>query len=127
MNITESSVWTEIQESRAKAHAKHGENSIEAIRANDPRWLSILVEEVGEVAHELTYDAAPTEQSYNPHERHKRQAVRVRRELLDVLSVASAWLDATDRLIDGLPHPACNCPPDQHAYGGCLDHESRMF
>ena len=68
-----------INDARQKAHAKHGDNSIEAIDATDPRWLSILVEEVGEIAHALTYDAKDT---------------RVVDELVDVLAVASAWLDA---------------------------------
>ena len=68
-----------INAAREKAHEKHGENSIESISANDPRWLSILVEEVGEIAHALTYDAVDT---------------RVVDELVDVLAVASAWLDA---------------------------------
>lgn len=91
--------WTEIEQARAKAHAKHGENSIEGITADDPRWLSILTEEggetseaallawnallqarIGRVAHEQTYDATGD----------------LRGELVDVLAVASAWLDALD-------------------------------
>jgi hypothetical protein len=91
--------WTEIEQARAKAHAKHGENSIEGITAADPRWLSILVEEggetseatllawnallqarIGRVAHEQTYDARGS----------------LRGEIVDVLAVASAWLDAVD-------------------------------
>ncbi|MGN8049567.1 WDGH domain-containing protein [Curtobacterium sp. 22159] len=91
--------WTEIEQARAKAHAKHGDNSIEGITADDPRWLSILAEEGGEtseatllawnallqarlgrVAHEQTYDATGS----------------LRGELIDVLAVASAWLDALD-------------------------------
>lgn len=73
--------WREIMRAREKAHAKHGDNSIEAISANDPRWLSILVEEIGEVANALTYDG-PTG--------------NLRSELVDVLAVASAWLAALD-------------------------------
>lgn len=78
--------WQIINDARAAAHAKHGENSIEAIPSDDPRWLPILVEEVGEVAHALTYDATDA---------------NLRAELIDVLSVASAWLDAT-------PCPTCS-------------------
>ena len=52
-----SNLWVEILTGRAKAHQKHGANSIEAIPADDPRWLSILVEEIGEVAHAMTYDS----------------------------------------------------------------------
>lgn len=76
-------VWTDILNARRKAYQKHGANSIEAIPASDPRWLSILMEEVGEAAHELTYDSGGTTAS-------------LRAELIDVLSVASAWVDAID-------------------------------
>lgn len=72
--------WAEIEQARAKAHAKHGENSIEGILPSSPRWLPILVEEIGEVSHELTYDSTGS----------------LRAELIDVLAVASAWLDALD-------------------------------
>lgn len=66
---------------REAADAKHGDNSIEAIPAGDPRWLAILVEEVGEVAHALTYDADAL-------------ATDLADELLDVMAVCGAWLDA---------------------------------
>lgn len=79
--LMSSAVWSEIVQARLAAHKKHGDQSIEAAAAGDPRWLPILVEEVGEVAHELTYDAAGS----------------VRAELIDVLAVASAWVDALDR------------------------------
>lgn len=68
---------------REKAHEKHGANSIESIAADDHRWLTILVEEVGEVANALTYDG-PSE--------------GLRGELIDVLAVASAWLAAIDEV-----------------------------
>lgn len=70
-----------VVEQRLSAHRKHGENSIEAIGSSDPRWLSILVEEVGEAAHELTYDATGS----------------LRAELVDVITVATAWVAAIDR------------------------------
>lgn len=76
-----STVWQEVQAARAAAHAKHGANSIESVPGGDPRWLPILVEEVGEVAHEATYDATGD----------------LRAELIDTLAVASAWVDAIDR------------------------------
>lgn len=79
--------WTEVEEARAKAKAKHGDNSIEAIEAGDPRWLSILVEEVGEAAHELTYDSTGS----------------LRAELVDILAVSSSWLDALDRAVVSPP------------------------
>lgn len=100
---TEVPGWVgEVLSARAAAHAKHGPNSIEALDYADPRWLAILMEEVGEVAHELTYDAEPTwDQPLDVDERARAEARRVRAELLDVLAVASAWLDAADRSIDG--------------------------
>lgn len=73
----------EVLHGRIRAHEKHGDNSIEAIAADDPRWLSILVEEVGEVAHELTYDA-------------EGGVAALRSELLDVIAVAMAWISSID-------------------------------
>lgn len=75
------SIWYEVVEARKKAHVKHGENSIEAIPADRVAvWLPILIEEVGELANALTYDSTG-----DP-----------RAELIDVLAVASAWVDAMD-------------------------------
>lgn len=73
--------WREIMNARLKAHQKHGANSIESIAPDDPRWLAILVEEVGEVAHTLTYDGPKKD---------------LRAELIDVLAVASAFVAAID-------------------------------
>jgi NTP pyrophosphatase (non-canonical NTP hydrolase) len=73
--------WREILDARRKAHEKHGDNSIEGLASQDPSWLTILVEEVGEVAQQLTYD-------------HDRSGLRS--ELVDVLAVASAWLASLD-------------------------------
>lgn len=74
--------WREILQARERAHAKHGSDSIEAESADSPRWLAILVEEVGEVARALTYDNA--------------SRVHLRAELVDVQAVASAWVAALD-------------------------------
>lgn len=86
---TDHNVARLIRNARERAHAKHGDNSIEAIPADDPRWLSVLVEEVGEVAHALTYDSGASPE-------------QLAGELVDVLAVASAWLDALR--VDGV-HP----------------------
>jgi NTP pyrophosphatase (non-canonical NTP hydrolase) len=72
---------TEATRARAKAHAKHGTNSIESLPPDSPHWLPVLVEEVGEVANSLTYDAADAS---------------TRAELIDVLAVVTAWIDAID-------------------------------
>jgi hypothetical protein len=76
-------VTREVWEARYRAHAKHGANSIEGVAADSPAWLSILVEEVGELAHELTYDSGG-------------DRATLRRELIDVAAVVSAWIDALD-------------------------------
>lgn len=73
--------WAEILAARQAAHHKHGENSIECLPADNPAWLPILVEELGEIANALTYDGDPT---------------ALRGELIDLLAVASAWLAAVD-------------------------------
>lgn len=70
-----------INRRRELADEKHGRQSIEAIAHDDPRWPIILMEEVGEVAHALTYDsgASPSD---------------LADEILDVMAVCGAWLDA---------------------------------
>lgn len=74
-------LYREVLRSRDAAHRKHGDNSIEREPAGSPRWLAILGEEFGEVCRALTYDGTAD----------------LRGELLDVLAVASAWIDALDR------------------------------
>lgn len=71
----------EAYDNRVAAHKKHGDNSIEAIEPDSPRWMPILMEEVGEAAHELTYDAKDGS---------------LRSELLDTITVAIAWVAAID-------------------------------
>lgn len=69
---------------RLRAHAKHGGSeggSMEEMASDRPSWLAILGEEFGEVARSLTYDGTSN----------------LRDELIDVISVASAWVDAIDR------------------------------
>lgn len=99
--IVDRELFHEISRARIAAHEKHGENSIESIDPSDPRWLSILVEEVGEVAHELTYDAhrvdAYSGEPLPPEEQHERARAALRAELIDLLAVASAWVGALDR------------------------------
>lgn len=75
-------VYRAIQLAREAAHAKHGPDSIEGQPADSPKWLAILTEEVGEVAHELTYDA---------------EGGDILHELIQVAAVASAWADAIMR------------------------------
>ena len=66
-------VYDEVARERARAHAKHGAESIEKIPADDPRWLAILTEEVGEVAKALN------------------EGTNLSEELVQVAAVAIAW------------------------------------
>lgn len=81
------SISTEVIEARRKAHAKHGENSIERIAFTSPRWLPILIEEVGELAHEMTYDAGDE----------ATVLTRARAELIDIMAVCAAAIDSIDQ------------------------------
>lgn len=80
-------IWDEIHAERARAHAKHGDTSMESVRADDPtgRRLRILLEEVGEVAREFN-DAE--------HDQRPVDLARVRAELIQVAAMAGAWADA---------------------------------
>lgn len=80
-------VYADVHEERERAHAKHGAagNSREDAAWNDAEWLPILVEEVGEVAHELTYDVQS-----------QRKMDRLRAELVQVAAMACAWIAAID-------------------------------
>lgn len=79
--MTTTDLIVEATRARFAAHAKHGANSIEVLAADSPHWLPVLVEEVGEVANTLTYDGPD---------------LATRAELIDVLAVVTAWIDAID-------------------------------
>lgn len=79
----------EINAGRVRAHEKHGSNSIEAVPADHfGQWLPILGEEFGEVCKALTYDQADSAEE---------QMDNLRAELVDVATVAFAWIAAIDR------------------------------
>lgn len=99
-------IAAEIFRGRLRAHEKHGAQGIESIPASDPRWLSILVEEVGEASHELTYDATGS----------------LRAELIDIATVAVAWVAALDRESGGSCTGAGDCRADIHYHGCFADH-----
>lgn len=103
-------VYDDVAAERARAHAKHGDDSIEGIDGDDPRWLAILMEEVGEVAHEQTYDATGS----------------LRAELVQVAAVAAAWVDAIDgRASEAWMPGECEghheCPAGLHVHGCYAD------
>lgn len=81
----------EVRQGRKAAHRKHGARSIEAQAPISDRFMSILTEEVGEVATELNEHALGITT--------QEEALRcIRAELIDVLTVATAWVSAIDRL-----------------------------
>lgn len=73
-----------VQAEATGAHAKHGAHSVLSPYVSNFERLAILVEEVGEVSHLLTYD----------------QLTRTRdelvKELLQVASVALTWVEALE-------------------------------
>jgi NTP pyrophosphatase (non-canonical NTP hydrolase) len=81
-------IWDEVQAERERAHAKHGETSMETLPVTDMTRLSVLVEEVGEVAREFN-DARHLPDPFGPD---RRAALRT--ELIQVAAMAGAWADA---------------------------------
>ena len=81
-----------IHRERIRAHAKHDQygNSMERADWDDPRWLPVLVEEVGELAQcvtELTrHDPMTADETLN-------WMRNLRKELIQVAAMASAWLE----------------------------------
>lgn len=77
-------IYGEITSERSRAHAKHGDTSMESFPVDSLDRLAILTEEVGEVAKEFN-DA-----------RHDRRAVdlaALRKELVQTATMAAAWAD----------------------------------
>lgn len=80
-------IWEAVRRERARAHAKHGDTSMESSPAHDPvgRRMRILLEEFGEVAQEFN-DAE--------HEQRPVDIAKLRKELIQVAAMAGAWADA---------------------------------
>jgi hypothetical protein len=73
---------TAIQAEATRAHLRHGEHSMLGPHYTAADRLAILVEEVGEVAHELTYDQdAPGGKD------------RLEKELIQVAAMAATWIE----------------------------------
>jgi hypothetical protein len=70
-----------------RAKVKHGENTLDGALSNDLLRLAALVEEVGEVAHELTYDAA----GFGLETDEAARVKRLRTELVQAANVAITW------------------------------------
>lgn len=83
------SPYAAVHYERARAHAKHdtGGGSMERKPWNDPIWLAVLTEEVGEVARVLCETRLGNEDF---------PRTRLREELVQVAAMACAWIDAID-------------------------------
>ena len=71
---------TAVQAEATRAHLKHGMYSMLGEHYSDHERLAILVEEVGEVAHELTYDQDGDRD-------------RLVKELIQVAAMALTWVE----------------------------------
>jgi hypothetical protein len=80
------SIWTEVADERARAHEKHGDNSMESWATTDLTRLSILLEEVGEGVAKEFNDAVIEGRAVD--------LPKLRRELVQVSAMAGAWADA---------------------------------
>lgn len=80
-------VWDEVQAERERAHAKHGDTSMESLSAFDLTRLSVLMEEVGEVAREFNEFRHTGE----------IRAADLRKELIQVAAMAGSWADTLGR------------------------------
>lgn len=70
-----------VREYAFDAHVKHQNHSVFNPEMPPMEKLTILVEEVGEVAHELTYDASSSKE-------------KLMKELLQTASVALTWYES---------------------------------
>lgn len=80
------SPYDDVHRERIRAHLKHGAkgNSRENAHWTNAEWLPILTEEVGEVAHLLTYDSEMNTMD------------QLRKELIQVAAMAVAWIESID-------------------------------
>jgi len=85
--------YHDIHVERIRAHEKHDGNgdSMERKTFVDPSWMSVLVEEVGEVAKAIC-DHRHLGAIADP----ESLAAELRTELIQVAAMAVAWIDAID-------------------------------
>jgi NTP pyrophosphatase (non-canonical NTP hydrolase) len=86
-------VYVDIHRERIRAHAKHDakDGSMERKAWDNPVWLPVLTEEVGEVARVLCENELGNLGD--------EATVRLREELVQVAAMATAWIDAIDLAI----------------------------
>jgi len=87
----------EVHNERVRAHIKHDVHgwSMERKEFDSPKWLPVVVEEVGEVAKIINEEAdlAVTDPPAANRVRFKND---LREELIQVMAMCSAWIDAID-------------------------------
>jgi hypothetical protein len=83
-----------VQAAALSAHLKHHDHTALNPDMSDLEKLAILTEEVGEVAHELTYDAHGVADDWG------ERRVRLERELLQVAAVALTWIESLNTPVD---------------------------
>lgn len=76
-----------IQAEATRAHLKHGDRSMLGPHYTSGDRLAILMEEVGEVAHELTYDQGGLEGG------RRDELVK---ELIQVAAMAASWVEVLE-------------------------------
>lgn len=83
--------YGDVHRERIRAHTKHDVNggSMERKLWDDPAWLPVLTEELGEVARELC-----ERELGNVNASHHVQSLR--EELVQVAAMACAWISAID-------------------------------
>ena len=90
------SIYAEVAAERRRAHVKHGETSMERLPVTDMTRLSVLMEEVGEVAREFNEARHRAHLGLLP-EAERVESIDIillRKELIQVAAVAVAWADA---------------------------------
>lgn len=94
-------IYERIHAERIRAHAKHGPNGMEAAYYDDPAWLAVLTEEVGEVARELCehrhiLDNAGDRPHFTLEHALSNHRRRLHDELVQVAAMAAAWAEAIE-------------------------------
>lgn len=82
--------YTDVHIERIRAHAKHGNNSIEHKDFEDAAWLPILLEELGEVSRELN-------EARHGNRSDSNQLTMLKAELIQLAAMTCAWIAAIDR------------------------------
>lgn len=92
VDTTSHLIYKDVHCERVRAHLKHDTNkrSMERAVYNDPRWLPVLTEELGEVAKVIcdsTKNGTPVPNI---------DATHLREELIQLAAMACAWVQAID-------------------------------